>query len=64
MSIYRETLSPEQLKELKDIQSKAKAKHDKAYKAAKARGRDYPLLPYECSWAYEMEFRRSKNNGN
>lgn len=49
----------ENQQELKLIQDAAKLRHKKARKAASNRGRkDFPLLPYECSWAFEEEFRR------
>lgn len=56
-------LTPNEQFDLDTIRSKAKIKHEKARRAAKQRGRkDYPLLPYECSWAYEMEFFRTARN--
>jgi hypothetical protein len=45
------------------IQKRAKERHEKARRAAKKRGRkDFPMLPYECSWAFEQEFRRMTEN--
>jgi len=42
----------------------AKVRHEKKRKSEKARGReDFPLLPYECSWAYEQAFRDKKLAG-
>lgn len=47
--------------ELDRIRSAAKVRHEKARKAAARRGRhNYPELPYECSWAYEEQFRRER----
>jgi hypothetical protein len=58
-------LSAVEQKELESIQAKAKVRHEKARKAAAKRGRkDYPMLPYECSWAFEQEFRREKQGYN
>ncbi len=46
-------------KSLSEIKKEAKVRHEKARKAAAARGRkDFPLLPYECSWAYEQQYDR------
>lgn len=46
---------------LKHIRDAAKIRHEKQRKAALKRGRkDFPLLPYECSWAYEQEFYRNR----
>lgn len=54
----RELSVSERIK-LSDIQSAAKVRHEKARKAARKKGRkDYPMLPYECSWAFEEEFRK------
>lgn len=51
--------TPEEQAELDRIQAAAKVRHEMARKAAAAAGRRYfPLLPRECSWAYEEEFRR------
>ncbi len=51
--------TPAQEAELAEIRRKAKIRHEKARKAARQRGRkDFPDLPYECSWAFEEEFRR------
>lgn len=53
-------LTPEQAEQLEEVRAKARARHEKARAAAKARGRkDFPALPYECSWAFEQEFTRS-----
>jgi hypothetical protein len=52
-------LTAEQQAELDKIQAAAKVRHAKARLAAKAKGRnDYPALPFECSWVFEMKFRR------
>ena len=47
-------------KELEAIRAVARKRHEKARRAAKKQGRNFPLLPYECSWAYEEEFRKSR----
>lgn len=45
--------------ELETVRVEARARHEAARKAAKARGRlDFPLLPFECSWAFEVKFER------
>jgi hypothetical protein len=55
-------MTPAQETELAAIREKAKVRHELARKAAKKRGRkDFPLLPYECSWAYEEEFKRKNH---
>lgn len=52
-------LTAEQEEELRQIRVEAKRRHEKARKAALRRGReDFPLLPFECSWAYELKFIR------
>ena len=44
---------------LDTIKAKARIRHEKERRSARQRGRmEYPLLPWECSWAYEEEFRR------
>lgn len=50
---------------LKEIRRLAVIRHKKARKAAAKLGRkDFPDLPYECSWAFEMEFmRKSRKAG-
>lgn len=46
---------------LEQIRAAARARHESARKAAKARGRtDFPMLPYECSWAFETQWLRSR----
>jgi hypothetical protein len=41
------------------IKQAAKVRHEKARHAARQNGRhDFPMLPFECSWAYEQEFHR------
>lgn len=43
---------------LAEIQARAKLRHEKARRAAAKQGRkDFPLLPYECSWAFEEEYK-------
>jgi hypothetical protein len=44
---------------LEEVKRLAKIRHEKERKAARRRGRkDFPMLPYECSWAFEEEFKR------
>ena len=48
-----------EVEELRRIQKNAKRRHEVTRLAAEASGRhDFPLLPRECSWSYEEEFRR------
>lgn len=55
--------TPEQKEKLETIRVKARERHERARKAAAQRGRkDYPLFPYECSSAYEEEFRKNGCN--
>lgn len=52
-------LNPNEQAKLTEIQENAKIRHEAARKAAKKLGRkDFPLLPFECSWAYQEQFRR------
>ena len=52
-------LTADQKSQLGKIQDAAKIRHEKARKAARKRGRtDFPLLPVECSWAFEEKFRK------
>jgi hypothetical protein len=52
-------LTPDEQAQLDAIKQEAKIRHEKERKAAKRQGRvDFPALPYECSWAYEEEFRK------
>lgn len=54
-------LTDDEVKELEEIRQAARILHEKERKAARGRGRkDFPASPYECSWAYEQEFFRSK----
>lgn len=51
--------SPEEWAQLAAIKAAAVRRHERARTAAARRGRrDFPDLPYECSWAFEEEFRR------
>jgi hypothetical protein len=44
---------------LEVLKTRAKARHEQARKEAKRRGRhDFPMLPYECSWAFEEKYRK------
>jgi hypothetical protein len=55
-------MTPEMAIELEKIRAAAKERHELNRKAALKRGRkDFPMLPYECSWAYEMEFIRKRS---
>ena len=63
MSLYVEHLTPHELAELRAIQDKARKAHQKVYEAKRKKGEDYPDLPYECSWVYEMEFCCQKLEG-
>lgn len=41
------------------IKAAAKIRHEKARKAARRKGRvDFPMFPFECSAAFENQFRR------
>lgn len=52
-------MTPEQEDLLFKIREQAKKRHEVARKSAAKRGRrDFPDLPFECSWAYEQKFRR------
>lgn len=51
-------LSPENEAKLEKIRQKARELHEAKRKAREKRGLPFPLLPYECSWAFEEEFRR------
>ena len=54
-------LSVQDEEELEQIKKKARSRHERERRNAKKRGRvDYPLLPYECSWAYEIAFEEKK----
>lgn len=42
---------------LREVRAAAMIRHEKARRVAKRQGRhDFPLLPYECSLAFEVEF--------
>lgn len=46
-------------RELKQLRIAAHIRHEKARKAAARQGRkDFPLFPYEDSWAFEQECLR------
>ena len=52
-------LNEEEAAYLERIRVRAKERHEKARKEAKKAGRkDFPLLPVECSWAYEEKYRK------
>lgn len=52
-------LTEDEENQLAVIRKDAKKRHEKARRAARKRGRkDFPDLPFECSWAYEQQFRR------
>jgi hypothetical protein len=45
---------------LENVRRVARDRHQQSRKAARRKGRkDFPLLPFECSWAFEEQFRRS-----
>lgn len=50
--------SPEAAERLERIQAEAKIRHERKRRTAQRQGRDFPLLPYEYSWAYETAFDR------
>jgi len=56
-------MTNEQQKQLEQIQAKAKVRHEENRKKATRQGRDFPLLPYECSWAFEEYYRKSLLEG-
>lgn len=58
-------LTPNEEAELERRRKVARERHEKARRAALKRGRrDFPSLPFECSWAYEEQFRREiRGNG-
>lgn len=46
---------------LEAIRVVARKRHEKARKAARQRGRkDFPALPFECSWAFEQQWLRGR----
>lgn len=47
--------------ELGRRQDVARVAHERKRKNAIRQNRDFPLLPYECSWAYEEELRKQLN---
>lgn len=52
-------LTPTEERELKRICDEARVRHEKARKAAAARGRHhFPISPYEGSWAHLQECMR------
>jgi hypothetical protein len=53
-------LSPTQQVHLEAIRTVARARHDKRRKTALKAGRSFPELPFECSWAFEEQFRRDQ----
>lgn len=53
-------LTDDDMAELHDIKSAARKQHERNRKLAAKRGKQIPLLPYECSWAFEEEFAREK----
>lgn len=56
-------LTPSEEQALETVRVAARARHSRAKAAAKKRGRlDFPLFPFECSWAYEEQFRREVRN--
>jgi hypothetical protein len=52
-------MTPDEKERLEAIKAKAVDRHERARKAAAARGRkDFPACPFECSWAYWLQFLR------
>lgn len=65
MAIMPDSLrfTADEQRRLDAIKSAAKIRHEKARKAAAKKGRkDFPDLPFECSWAFEEQFRREVRN--
>ena len=57
-------LTPVEQAELDRIMKEAGARHERARKAAAARGRrDFPGSPFEHSWAFNEQFRNKIQNG-
>lgn len=53
-------LTPDEQQQLTAWQDAARKRHERARKAAAKRGRkDFPLLPWECTWHGEEVFRKS-----
>ena len=52
-------LAPHEQAELDRIKDAARERHREVYKARTKRGLPYPESPFECSWAFEEQFRRS-----
>ena len=53
-------LTPVEQNKLDAIRVTARVRHELERKAARKRGRiHFPPLPFECSWAYEEQFRRT-----
>lgn len=51
-------LTPQQEKQLEEIQKKAKIRHEQNRRKAKRQGRQhFPALPYECSAAFVSQFQ-------
>ena len=54
-------LTAEEEAELAEIRRLAKIRHEKARRAAATRGRhDFPLFPFEDSWAFGIQFTSEK----
>jgi len=54
-------LTTDEKAELGRIRDAAVARHEKRRRAARQAGRiNFPMLPYECSAAYEESFRRAR----
>lgn len=65
MAIIPESLkfTPAEQAQLDIIRAKAKQRHEFGRLAALKRDRkDWPMLPFECSWSYEEQFRRQVRN--
>ena len=53
-------LTEEEKSALQKIIAEAKVRHEKKRQALARRGRgSFPDLPFECSWAFEEEYRKT-----
>lgn len=62
MAVMPETmkLTPEEQKQLNRLRLAEDVKYQCWVQRERRRGRkDFPLVPYHMSWAFEMEFRRT-----
>ena len=50
-------LTEKEENELEAIRKQARIRHEKSRRTARKNGReDFPLFPYESSWAFEQQF--------